>query len=337
MKVLFTGMASSHCVPRDNVSFFSTIAKAVGSHAEITWATPKMSWSKSDLDKFDLVFFGFIPPTALSANKIYGAMHVLGLMFDSPKLRLVVDGQQIWQYKNSIELVRRNILSLLTRFYSKRAEYLVALDPANREYIDLAAKHFASDFWPKTYYPKLPWTDHARAVKSLGFSSAERLVGVNLDSLLISPEPAGSTDKSYFWSVDNESSVWVKKLGSTLRHPLMPLKTSRLLTDAQAGATIRDSLGAVIAPQDRGVGTWWSYRYIQAMNSNTPVVTDWMDTSRFSSSWSKLAYQIEDMTDSERAQTAKDQLDSYQASLAPKKQTIEAFMADILELNSERI
>jgi hypothetical protein len=337
MKILFTGMASSHCSPVENISFFSTVAKAVASSSEAVWATPKISWTKEYLDSFDLIFFGFIPPTALSANKIYGAMHVLGLMFESPKLRLVVDGQQVWQYKNSIEMVKRDVSKLFSSFYSKRAEYSSAKNPSNREHIDLASKYFSSEVWPITYYPKLPWTSHEKAVNSLGFGSKNSFVGLSLDSLLINPEPYNISTRKDFWSVDNHKSVWLKKLEPSIRRPVYPLKPGRLLTDGEAIASMRESLGLIIAPQDRGVGSWWSYRYIQALNSNTPVATNWIDAAGYSESWSHLAYQIEDMDDTQRLLVAKNQLESYQASLQSKKQTINTFMEDILDLSSERI
>lgn len=330
-------MASSHCSPTENVSFFSTIAKTMSDNAEVVWAAPKISWTKTDLDSFDLIFFGFIPPTALSANKIYGAMHVLGLMFDSPKLRLVVDGQQVWQYKNSIELVKRDVSSLFSSFYSKRAEYSAAKDPANNEYIRLASKRFASETWPVTYYPVLPWTSHDRAVDSLGFGTKSRFVGINLDSTIINPEPYSSSTRKKFWSVDNHKSLWIKKLELSIRNPIQPLRVGRLLTDKDAIATMRESLGLIIAPQDRGAGSWWSYRYIQALNSNTPVATNWIDATGYSESWSHLAYQIEDMDDAQRLLVAKNQLESYQASLKNKKETVNDFMLTALELDLERI
>jgi hypothetical protein len=67
------------------------------------------------------------------------------------------------------------------------------------------------------------------------------------------------------------------------------------------------------------------------------VATNWIDAAGYSESWSHLAYQIEDMDYSQRLLVAKNQLESYQSSLQDKKQTIDAFMAGILELDSERI
>ena len=326
-------MASSHCYPRDNVSFFGTLAKAVGEFAEVVWATPKVSWTKSQLDEFDFVFLGFIPPTAMSANKIYGAMHVLGLMFDSPKLRLVADSQQVWQYRNSINNIKKDVYKLFDTFYSKRAEYSLAKNPLNNAQIKLASKKFSSSQWPITYYPTLPWTNHSTAANSLGFSSSDRFVGVNLDSLLLAPEPQDTSDNPLFWSVVPPGGAWLKKIDRFIAHPIVPT----VVHDPNSLKIIRDSLGLLIPPQDRGVGTWWSYKYVQAMNSNTPIVTDWVATTNFNASWSHLAYQIEDMSSSERLEVAKNQFESYRSAIKTKNEAIEGLKEAILDLSLERI
>jgi hypothetical protein len=333
MKVLFTGMASSHCHPRENVSFFGTLAKAVGEFAEVVWATPKVSWTKSQLDEFDFIFLGFIPPTALSANKIYGAMHVLGLMFDSPRLRLVADSQQIWQYKNSINHIKKDVSKLFDSFYSKRAEYSRAKESLGYSQIEHAAKKFDSSVWPITYYPALPWTEPAVAANSLGFSLQKRLIGLNLDSILLNPEPLDTTDKTPFWSVVPSDGKWLKKVDPFIAHPLV----QTVVHDETSLKTIKDSLGLLVPPQDRNLGTWWNYRYIQALNSNTPIITDWTTIRNFDPAWSYLAYQIEEMSPAERSEVAERQLNSYRSAIKPKKQAIDSLQETILDLSLERI
>jgi hypothetical protein len=333
MKVLFTGMASSHCHPRENVSFFGILAKAVGEFAEVVWATPKISWTKSQLDEFDFVFLGFIPPTAMSANKIYGAMHVLGLMFDSPRLRLVADSQQIWQYKNSINHIKKDVSKLFDNFYSKRAEYSRAKESLGRSQIEIAAQKLDSSVWPITYYPALPWTESAVAARSLGFSLEKRLIGLNLDSMLLNPEPQDVSDKSPFWSVVPSDGKWLKKVDPFIKYPL----AQTVVHDETSLKTIKDSLGLLVPPQDRNLGTWWNYRYIQALNSNTPIVTDWTTIRDFDPSWSYLAYQIEEMSPLERLSVARNQLESYRSSIKPKNQSISSLRESILDLSLERI
>jgi hypothetical protein len=124
MKILFTGMGSSHCKKTDNASFFSSLADGYSELAEVVWSAPKITWSRADLESFDLVFLGFMPITSKSANHLYGALHVLNLLYESPKLRLVVDNPQIWQYKNSISSFRRAPEQIFTDFYRIDPTYL---------------------------------------------------------------------------------------------------------------------------------------------------------------------------------------------------------------------
>jgi hypothetical protein len=337
MKILFTGMASSHCAPGGNVSYFSTVAKAAGEFAEVAWGTPKLSWSKKDLDEFDFVFFGFIPPTALSANKVYGALHTIGLLYDSPKLKLILDGHQIWQYKNSIESLKRDYSTIFSAFYSKRAEYPTARQSANNEYIKLASSFWEGAPWPDTYYPSLPWGSKDSISKKLSFIPQKSLIPVNLDSLLVTPEPFMATGRQNTWAADNIKSPWLNNLEHTLKYPVTPLKTSRILKDQDAVNNMRSSLGLIVPPQDRGYGTWWSYRYLQALNSSTPVVTDWLDTIKFDKSWSYLAYQLEELSEIQRINVARSQLESYVSAIKSKNQAINSFKKGILESSSERI
>jgi hypothetical protein len=260
-------------------------------------------------------------------------MHVLGLMFDSPRLRLVADSQQIWQYKNSINHIKKDVSKLFESFYSKRAEYARAKEPYSYSQIKHAAEKFDSSVWPITYYPALPWTEPAVAARSLGFSLQKRLVGLNLDSMLLNPEPHGVTESGQFWSVVPSDGKWLKKVDPFIAHPLV--KT--VVHDETSLKTIRDSLGLLIPPQDRNLGTWWNYRYIQALNSNTPIVTHWTSIRNFDPSWSYLAYQIEDMSPSERLEVAEAQLESYRSSIKTKNEAIDSLKESILDLRLERI
>ena len=61
--------------------------------------------------------------------------------------------------------------------------------------------------------------------------------------------------------------------------------------------------------------TWWNYRLIQALNTSTPVITNWLETKNFSDSWSLLPYQIEDMSPAQRQQLASTQRGVYLESI----------------------
>ena len=139
MKVLVTGMASSHTKPSTSTSFFNTLVKGIETFASVEWATPSVTWTKEFLDSYDSVIVGLIPPTSLGANKVYGAMHVINTMYESPKLRLVIDHAQIWQFKASLASIDRDVNNLFTPFYSKRREFKIARVAPHSESIKSAA------------------------------------------------------------------------------------------------------------------------------------------------------------------------------------------------------
>ena len=337
MKVLFTGMASSHCKKPDNVTFFSALSDVVSEFAEVIWDSPKLSWTEEDLNKFDLIVFGLTPPTALSANKIYGAMHVLGLMFHSPKLRLVVDSSQVWQYKNSIESVKRDVSTLFSKFYSKRYDYRRAQSEESRKYIDLAASYMGSEAWPKIYYPELPWSTKHKVQKSLGFGSLKNMIGINLDSFLLLPEPRGAAERPSLWSVTTTKGSWYRTVEQSLRATPLDLSKNSSKDDGTTLSAIRSSLGLIVPPQERTTGTWWSYRYIQGMNSNTPIVTLWQDSQKLGKDWAYLAYQIEDMSINKRVAIAQNQLELYRTAIPTKDEIVDLLKNDMVDSNKERI
>lgn len=333
MKILFTGMASSHCTKPKNTSFFVALSDLVSEFADVVWDTPKFSWTREDLDKFDYIFFGLTPPTSLSANKLYPALRMLNGMFNSPKLILVADGAQMWQYKNSFEALKRDHRILLGSFYSKRSDYARA--EANPQFLaDLAAK-MATDPWPRTIYPRLPWTSKKKVASLLSFIPEESLFGFNLDATLITPE-LPRIGRADYWAAENMKSSWLEKTQAMLSFPVSPNRIKKSTTDEQALENIQNSVGLLLPPQERDAGIWWNYRIFQAINTATPIVTQWQDTIDFHPAWGKLGYQIEDMTAAERASIAAQQRYSYISAIPSKLESQEQLKKFLLEFNLER-
>lgn len=334
MKVLFTGMGSNHCKRPTNTTFFTVMADAVSEFAEVVWASPKMSWTKKDLDQFDAIVFGFIAPTSLSANKIFGALHVLGLMYESPKLRLVVDSPQVWQYKNSVKALKRDPELLFTSFYSKREDYALAL--RNKSSIERAVDGLNSDYFPTTFYPSLPWKSDESVANSLDFVPVESLVGVNLDSRIINPEPPRIGRKEA-WAVENPKSSWLLETDKLLSLPMIQTKVGRKTDDDYALNVLRNSIGLLLPPQERKAGTWWNYRMYQALNTGTPVVTYWQDTYKFDPSWAALAYNVEEYDQAGRQMLANSQRFTYLDAIPRKKDALEHLTINLIDSAKERI
>lgn len=308
MKILFTGTGSHHCKRPDNINFFSVLEKNLPSGAQVAWESPDINWTKEDLEKYDQIIFGFTPPTALSANKIYGALNVLGLMFDSPKLKLVVDSPQIWQYKNSISAILKNPDLLFTNFYSRRENFQTATK--NKSLVEKAIAHMRVSEWPTIIYPSLPWNTDEKIHSALGFGNLEKIIGLNLDSTLIDPEPPNIARQDY-WSLENPKSLWYQSLEKSIVFPVETTKVRRKTDDSYALELIKNGMGLILPPQDRTNVVWWNYRMIQAINTSTPIATNWQELYSFSTNWSVLAYQIEDMTPAQRQILASKQRNSY--------------------------
>lgn len=334
MKVLFTGMGSNHCGRPSNTTFFSVMADTVSEFAEVTWAAPKLSWTRKDLEQYEAIVFGLIPPTSLSANRIFGALNVLQLMFDSPKLKLVADSAQMWQYRNSVKALKRDPGILFTSFYSKRADYSSILE--NRHIVENAVSALESEIWPTVLYPELPWGSAERVATILDFVPSESLTGINLDSTLISPEPPriGRRDN---WAVENPKSTWLPDLQRLLTFPLLPVKVGRRTDDDYALGILRNSMGLIIPPQERKVGSWWNYRLYQALNTGTPVATYWQDSCVLDPSWGVLAYTLEDYDPVQRQMVANSQRYSYVNAIPEKEEAIHNLKSNLLNSVKERI
>jgi len=334
MKVLFTGMGSNHCTKPSNTTFFAVLADAISEVADVVWASPKLSWTRKDLEQFDAIVFGFLAPTSLSANKIFGALHVLGLMYDSPKLKLVVDSPQMWQYKNSLKAVQRDPGILFGSFYTKREQFSEA--SKNKGLIESAVEKIDSGQWPQIIYPSLPWITNDKVSEVLSFVGPESLVGINLDSYLINPEPPriGRRD---MWAVENHKSSWFADQEKLLTFPRANTKVGRKTDDTYALGVIRNSVGLLLPPQERKAGTWWNYRMYQAINTGTPVATFWQDTYKFDPSWAALAYNIEDYDQAQRQMLANSQRQSYIAAIPEKEQALDILKSNLLDSVKERI
>lgn len=330
MKVLFTGMASAHCkqpTETTNKTFFTVFSglfNEIAPSADVVWQTPSLSWTKEYLDQFDLIFVGIIPPTALSANKVYGALSAIELMYESPKLHLILDSAQLWQYETGFAAIARDPGYITGGFFSKRFENKLATSPEALTRLKSVSDKFLLQQWPKTIYPKLPWKSD-EAVEVHLPNARGSLVGVNLDAYLLNEEFVVAHGGRYGWAIDSTSTKWSKSIDKVTRLPATKMKKTLRASDDEVYDTLRDSIGTLISPQDRGVGTWWSYRYIQAMNATSPIVTEWKESSKLSHHWAHLAYQIEDMSEAERFNVAAKQVDTYYDAIPTKQDITDQF------------
>lgn len=335
MRILFTGMASSHCKETENTTFFGTLVSLYKTVADVVdIATPSVDWSSEYLNSYDAVFVGILPPTSPSANKLYGALHVMALLQDSNKLNLVIEHPQIWQYKSSIASVIKNTDSLFGSFYRTKHEYKKAL--ASKDTIQSGLNTLSSSQWPTTVYPLLPWNSSEKILEFFPWVDAKSFVGINLDAFLVSEDFPEITSRDVSWSIDIPNTAWAKKLAKLTTYQILGAKESIRASDTDVYSKISKSSGFILSSQDRGVGTWWSYRLIQALNSMTPIVTEWKESQVISPSWGVLIGELEDMDYTDRIKLALSQKTSYRNSL-PDKNEVLSLLENLVKKNEEGI
>lgn len=331
MKILFTGMATHHSKSGLSGTFVSGLSKIAENFAEVTWAEPKVDWKKEDLAEFDFVFVGICPPTAPSANNLYGALNTLNILWDTGKLRLIADYPQLWQYKLSFNQVLKNPeRALFATIFSRRPGFKESSSKAKT--LAKAVEKLASRPWPLTIYPSLPWQDSKKVEESFNIDVDKSLVGINVDSLFI------DTDRHYFENIDKEASQWLVQdiknpwtanSMAMVRGTCRDLRKELRKKDISLEDLLSTSIALMVPPERRSVGIWWSRWIHEAINHRKPIVTDWKEVIDFHWSWSNLAYQVEDMTSEERQRISTWQLKSYLGAI-PDAEQLKLWFSDIL-------
>jgi hypothetical protein len=241
-------------------------------------------------------------------------------MWDSGKLTLFVDSPNASQIEVSLRAISKNHDNLVKPFYSYRKEYdFVASDVLARSSVLMGIERLLEDDWVSTIYPALPWK-YGNQVK-LPANAKVNLQSINLDSYLLT-DVFVNNDRREKWVVDSPNSQWSKDTVQTISLPHSPMKWNKGWTDEQVFEQICRSIGVLISP-DKKDGTWWNYRYIQALNSGTPIVTDWKESHGIGDAWGLIASNIDSMSQSKRDLIAIAQRESYFANIPNKKAALE--------------
>lgn len=305
-----------------NLSFSSAINLALQNAGHtVVWADPKIDITKDELDSYDSVIVGIAPITSLSANKIYGALNIINILWESSKLNLLIDAPNVSQIATTLRSVKNNPDTLTKDFFSNKKGYSsVVASPTLKASILKAIDLLLEKDWPTTLIPVLPWKQtYSDKELNLPELAKKFIVYLNLDSHLIE-DPSDSLDRVYKWTSDQPESPWTKKISKTIEVPIFPVKLNKGSTDKDVLAQISRSMGVLLSPH-KNEGTWWSYRYVQSINSLTPVATFWEESGSIGSEWNLLAATLESMSEEKRILVAIAQRESYIAKIPTKKQS----------------
>jgi len=322
-KILITGMTASHASEKANLrslSFAGVMRRVLEQQGhEVIQENPEVSWNTKDLEQYDAVLVGISPITSLSANHVYGALSVMDVLLDSPKLHLFIDAPEPAKITASLRAMVKTPDNLTKPFYSYRKGFSHASESNMLNNLIEVIEDLLTKPWPVTLYPSLPWTNEEEHVANLLPEGArDSLKAINLDSFLISTQDMIETERRDKWAVENYSTRWVKTTTATLSNPTVPMKWNKSWSDAQVDVQIAASIGALIPPYSSS--TWWSYRYAQCMNALTAIATDWKESSILGSSWTHLASSIESMSQEERTTLALEQRKTYLASIPTRRE-----------------
>jgi hypothetical protein len=102
------------------------------------------------------------------------------------------------------------------------------------------------------------------------------------------------------------------------------------MSDADSLQPIQEAAGFLLSPQERGVGIWWSYRIIQALQSKTFILSNWRETGILGPEWNLLGSDWESLTKSDKIAIAEAQKESYLNAIPSKLETAST-LSSILE------
>ena len=323
-KIFITGMSApqvSSSVNARSLSFAGVLNSVLTDAGhDVTWSDPSVHMTAELLNQYDSVLVGVTPLTSVGSNRAYGALHVINKMWDSGKLTLFVDAPNASQIEVGLRAISKNDDNLIKPFYSYRKEYdFVSSNIDARSSVLMGVERLLADDWVNTIYPALPWK-YGNQIK-LAANAKANLYSINLDSYLLT-EVSADNDRREKWVVDSPNSPWAKDTVKTISLPHSPMKWNKGWTDEQVFEQICRSIGVLISP-DKKDGTVWNYRYVQALNSGTPVVTEWKESQSVGEAWGLLASNIDSMSQPKRDLIATAQRESYVANIPTKKSALE--------------
>jgi len=319
--IAISGMTASQASYRSfhhRASFIGCVASMLkDNNVAVHFIEPSVLLKKSDLDQYDSVLLGVAPILSIAANKAYGILHMINLLKNDSRLRLFVDAPEPAKIAASLRAIDKNNDDIIKQFYSGRKQYSDVV--GNKKILESALGGVRTLFshWDYvTLYPSSPFVGSQVVKAQLPCTDVSTVLPVEVDSALISSEISSTaTSRSRRWVVDSMNSRWFKSLQNTLGNSAVQMKSNRLSTDSDVEKMMLESQGSILSVQDDGM-LWWSYRMSQAMNSRTPIVSDWKITSILGDSWSLLPANVEEM----------DYVDIYELSVAQRKRYTGALM-----------
>lgn len=314
-KILITGMTASQYGTADKrtKTFAGQMRKLLAEQNHtVEHVQPDISWTRDTLAHYDVVLIGLAPILGMGSAHSYGALHMIYLLQDDPRLRLFIDAPVPTNVGASLRSVLKNPDQLTKPFHAKRPNFHWASSGGRDSLLDAVSGLVHGNTAP-ILYPMLPWaqddTDWHLQMPDAMFGN---FIGLNLDGADSITVNKPEVKLLEYWATDNVRSKWVENITRRLSFGVGPMKTEKFSKDEDVSRRMSWMVGSLIAPQRDG-RTWWTPRYLQSLAVGTPVATEWRESFQIGSSWSVLPQTIEDMSVAQRIHLAREQAEAYLA------------------------
>lgn len=311
MKVLVTGTNAAHyssLVSQRTLTYSGMLAYAAQElRHEVTQIKPSVSWTQSDLKKYDKIFLGIGTVVSVVANGTYGALNLLSLMKNDPRLVLYIDAPEPGKIFAGLRSVDRKPDELFKPFYARRDGHkAVVTDKKLKSSIIQAARLLLNDRWPKTLWPTLPWHCNPDDIAGIGENVKSSLVGLSFDALYTRAPSAEALQSRRIreWGIDLPSTRWARSIARVLSFPHGQIKHKKYVNSAELSYKIRSLTGVILTIHDDSQ-PWWSPLFLESMRAGTPIVTEWRHSQKTGDAWTLLPANVESMST----------LDLYEASV----------------------
>lgn len=333
-KVLITGMSAPQASTATNARTrgFAGVLNTTMTNLlsyEVDWMFPDIAWTLEDLDSYDHILVGISPVTSVSANYAYGALSIIEILYDSPKLTLFIDAPEPHKITGSLRSVQRTPESLIKEFYKGRKYFTEASEPETHARLLGCIDRLLTEAWPTTIYPGLPWKG-PEFLKHMPLGLKDNLHAINLDMFEISTKETPVPHRQTNWAIDSFKPAWSIQTVLSLSNPVSPMTWAHVWPDRKVEAQLSESIGALVS-SSRLYGTWWSYRYVQALSAGVPVATEWRESGIIDPSWAVLPALIETMEPRDRHMLARSQRTAYLKAL-PSPQTALRDLKNVLQM-----
>lgn len=328
MKVLVTGASAQHysnAVSQRALTYSGMLADAARElKCDVVQAEPDAAWTHDDLSGYDKVFVGITTPTSVSANCVYGALNLVSLLKDDPRLTLLIDAPEPGKIFAGLRSVEREPKQLFKPFYSRRNGYRLVAENSNaRDRVLQAALCLLHEPWPKTLWPTLPWHAEAAGVAGVRETVKPSLVGLSFDAMHARYPGADALKKERAreWGIDIPSTRWAKSVFRTLGLPHSAIKNKKYATDLELDERLASLHGVLLTVHD-DKRPWWSPLFIKSMRAGTPVVTEWKYSGAIGDAWSVLAASVEHMSKFDAYELSVRQLRQYLDKIQTKEEVL---------------